>query len=80
VPPTRLIATLDDGQRVERLVDKMPGFPGQPASRADVERKFRSNIGKRWPREQTDAVLEALWAFDRTDDLSALLNKLALPA
>ncbi len=65
VPPTRLVATLDDGQRVEQLVDKMPGFPGQPATRADVERKFRSNIGKRWPREQTDAVLESLWAFDR---------------
>src|SRR5580704_13204908 len=80
VPPTRLVATLNDGQRMERLVDKMPGFPGQPATRAGVERKFRSNIGKRWPRQQTDAVLEALWAFDRTDDLSALLNKLALPA
>jgi 2-methylcitrate dehydratase len=79
VPPTRLVATLDDGQRVEQLVDKMPGFPGQPATRTDVERKFRSNIGKRWPREQTDAVLESLWAFDRTDDLTALLNKLALP-
>jgi 2-methylcitrate dehydratase len=80
VPPTRLTATLDDGQRVEHLVDKMPGFPGQPATRADVERKFRSNIGKRWPRERTDATLEALWAFDRADDLTALLNKLALPA
>jgi 2-methylcitrate dehydratase len=80
VPPTRLVATLDGGQRVEQLVDKMPGFPGQPATRADVERKFRSNIGKRWPREQTDAVLESLWAFDRTDDLTALLNTLALPA
>ncbi len=80
VPPTRLTATLDDGQRVEQLVDTMPGFPGQPATRADVERKFRSNIGKRWPRQQTDTVLEALWAFERTDDLSALLNKLTLPA
>ena len=80
VPPTRLVATLADGQRIEHLVDKMPGFPGQPATRTDVERKFRSNIGKRWPREQTDAALAALWAFDRTNDLSALLNKLALPA
>jgi 2-methylcitrate dehydratase len=80
VPPTRLTATLSDGQRVTRLVDTMPGFPGLPMSRADVERKFRSNVGKFWPREQTDAALEALWALDRTDDLSALLNKLALTA
>src|SRR5262249_22302775 len=57
VPPTRLTATLDDGRRITRLVDTMPGFPGQPMSRADVERKFRSNVAKRWPRAQTDAVL-----------------------
>jgi 2-methylcitrate dehydratase len=78
VPPTRLTATLDDGQRVTRLVDKMPGFPGQPTSRADVERKFRGNAGKRWPKTRTDAVLEALWLLDKTDDLSALLGKLSL--
>ena len=80
VPPTRLTATLDNGQKVMRLVDSMPGFPGHPVSRADVERKFRSNIGGRWPRQQTDAVLQSLWALDQTHDLSALLNKLALSA
>jgi 2-methylcitrate dehydratase len=79
VPPTRLTATLNDGQRVVRLVDTMPGFSGQPMARADVERKFRSNVGKLWPREQTDAALHALWTLDRTDDLSTLLDKLALP-
>jgi 2-methylcitrate dehydratase len=78
VPPTRLTATLDDGRRIMRLIDSLPGFPGQPMSRADVERKFRSNIGKRWPHERTDTVLQALWAFDRTDDLPSLLSKLAL--
>jgi 2-methylcitrate dehydratase len=78
VPPTRLTATLDDGRRVVSLVDKMPGFPGQPIKRADVERKFRSNIGKRWPKPRTDAVLKALWELDRSDDLSALLGKLSL--
>ncbi len=77
VPPTRLTATLEDGRRVTLLVDSMPGFPGQPMSRADVERKFRSNIGKRWPQQQTDTVLQALWTLDRTTDLSALLSQLA---
>ena len=78
VPPTRLTATLDDRRRITRLIDSLPGFPGQPMSRADVERKFRSNIGKRWPHERTDTVLQALWAFNRTDDLPSLLSKLAL--
>jgi 2-methylcitrate dehydratase len=80
VPPTRLTATLDNGQKVVRLVDSMPGFPGHPVSRADVERKFRSNVGRRWPQQQTEAVLQSLWTFDQTLDLSALLNKMALPA
>jgi 2-methylcitrate dehydratase len=78
VPPTRLTATLDDGRRIARLVDSVPGFPGHPMSRADVERKFRSNVGKRWPQSQIDAVLKALWVLDRTDNLSALLGELSL--
>jgi len=78
VPPTRLTVILDDGRRVTRLVESMPGFPGQPMSRADVERKFRSNVGKRWPQHQTDAVLAALWALDRADDLPFLLGTLSL--
>src|SRR5262249_8613689 len=76
-PPTRITAILDDGRRIAREVDTMPGFPGQPTTRADVERKFRSNIGKRWPRERTDAVLQALWALDQADDLGPLLGKLS---
>jgi 2-methylcitrate dehydratase len=74
-PPVRITAILQDGQHVIRQVDNMPGFPGQPMTRADVERKFRSNVDTRWPREWTDAVLQALWALDRTDDLSSLLGK-----
>jgi 2-methylcitrate dehydratase len=80
VPPTRLTAVLDDGRSLTRLVDKMPGFPGQPMSRAEVERKFRSNIGSRWPRERTDAVLQALWTLDEANEVSAVLGKLALQA
>jgi hypothetical protein len=32
------------------------------------------------PGERADAVLEALWRLDKTDDLSALLGGLALPS
>jgi 2-methylcitrate dehydratase len=78
VPPTRLMATLDDGQKIMRLVDSMPGFPGQPMTRADVERKFRSNVGKRWSQERADVVLQALWALGRTDNLPGLLSQLVL--
>jgi 2-methylcitrate dehydratase len=78
VPPTRLTATLNEGKRIERLVDSMPGFPGQPMTRAEVERKFRSNVGRRWPQQQTDEILQALWTLEATNDLSDLLGKLAI--
>ncbi len=78
--PTRITATLADGQRVVREVDDVPGFVGRPMGRADVDRKFRSNIGKRWPQGKTDAVLKSLWALEETKDLQALLGTLSLQA
>ena len=47
-------------------------------NRADVERKFRSNVDKRWPAERTDAILQALWTLDETKDLSLLLGMLSV--
>jgi 2-methylcitrate dehydratase len=79
-PPTRVTATLDDGRRVSHTVANMAGFVGQPMTRADVERKFRSNVGKRWPAERTDATLQKFWALDRTDDVRGLLGGLSLKA
>ena len=76
-PAVRIPALLRRTARMTRQVDSMPGFPGQPLSRADVERKFRSNIGKRWPQERTDTILQALWALDRTNDPPALLGGLS---
>jgi 2-methylcitrate dehydratase len=76
--PTRVTAILADGQRISREVDYAPGFSERPMNRSEVERKFRGNVGKRWPRERTDAVLRALWTLDETDDLSRLLGQLSM--
>jgi 2-methylcitrate dehydratase len=76
--PTRVTAILADGQRISREVDDAPGFAGRPMNRAEVERKFRGNVGKRWPRERTDAILQALWGLDRTADFATLLGKLSV--
>jgi 2-methylcitrate dehydratase len=76
--PTRVTAILADGQRISREVDHAPGFAERPMSRADVERKFRGNVGKRWSQEQTTAVLAALWALEQTNNISALLGDLAV--
>jgi 2-methylcitrate dehydratase len=76
--PTRLTATLGDGRRIAREVDYAPGFAERPMSRAEVERKFRGNVGTRWSKERTDDVLATLWALDQMRDLHLLLGKLSL--
>jgi 2-methylcitrate dehydratase len=78
--PARVTAILADGQRMSREVDYAPGFAERPMNRFEVERKFRGNVGKRWPREKTDAVLRSLWALGETDDLSRLMGEFSLPA
>jgi 2-methylcitrate dehydratase len=75
--PTRVSAILDDGRRITRQVDDVPGFAGRPMQRTDVERKFRSNVGKRWPRQRVQSVLDALWGLDQANDLGALLGQLS---
>ena len=77
-PSTRITATFDDGRRIARQVDNMPSFPGQPISRANVDRKFRDNVGKRWSPERTVAVLETLWGLERAPDVRGLLGELVL--
>src|SRR5947208_13632 len=77
-PPTRISATLADGRRVSREVIDIPGFAGKPMQRPDVDRKFRSNIGRRWSRQKTDAVLQSLWALENTRDIGALLMGLTV--
>ena len=76
--PTRVTAILADGQRVSREVDHAPGFAERPMTRAEVERKFRGNVGSHWPQTQAADVLAALWALEQTRDISALLGKLAV--
>jgi 2-methylcitrate dehydratase len=77
-PSTRITATLDDGRQIVRQIDDMPGFPGKPMERADAERKFRGNVGRRWPAERMRAALDALWALEAADDVTGVLGKLTV--
>src|SRR5258706_4090219 len=75
--PTRVTATLTDGSRISREVDHAPGFAERPMSRADVEAKFRGNVGRRWSKARTDDVLKALWALDQSKSIGLLLGRLS---
>jgi 2-methylcitrate dehydratase len=78
-PPVRITAILHDGSHVVQQVDNMPGFPGQPITRADVERKFRGNVEGRLSAQRTDEVLHVLWGLEQTEDLSLLLARFMVP-
>ena len=75
--PTRVSAILTDGQRITREVDHAPGFAERPMTRADVEKKFRGNVGTRWPKERADAVLQALWSLDQARDAASIMGALS---
>ena len=72
-----ITAILDDGRRIAREVDDVPGFVGRPMQRANVEWKFRGNVGRRWPEGRTAAVLQA--ALSAVADQSKMRMQ-ALPA
>ena len=74
--PTRLTATLADGQRLVREVDFAPGFPGRPMTRDDVARKFHGNVAGRWSRDRAEGCLEAIWALDEGGDVAGLLRRM----
>jgi len=76
--PTRITAILVDGQRVSREVNDIPGFAGRPMQRPEIDRKFRSNIARRWTREKTDAVLRSLWVLENAQDIGGLLAALTV--
>jgi len=78
-PATRLTVTLADGRTVAREVRDMPGFPGRPMSRVDIERKFRGNAA-RWPQARTDALLQTLWTLETIGELAALMGQLQAAA
>jgi len=78
--PNRLTAILDDGRRVTREVDAVPGFAGMPMGRADVERKFRGNVRDCWPQGRADGILRTLWQLDSVPEISQFLGSLALQA
>jgi 2-methylcitrate dehydratase len=78
--PTRVTAILVDEKRISREIDYAPGFAERPMKKTELEAKFRGNVGKRWPKEQTDAVLDALWGLERSESIANLVGALALPA
>lgn len=76
--PARITASMPGGKQIVREVDDVPGFPGRPMTRADIERKFRANTQTRWPRERIDSILRTLWRLEQTKGAGEVLGLLTI--
>lgn len=68
---------LKDGRKLEARVLDPKGEGENPMTDADLERKFRANCEPVIGKERCEAVLEAVWQFDKARDLAPLLRLLA---
>ncbi|MCC7275239.1 MAG: MmgE/PrpD family protein, partial [Alphaproteobacteria bacterium] len=74
--PAEIRVTLRDGRRFDRLVPYPKGEPEAPMSRAEVEAKFRDLAAVAIAPAAADAVIDAVWALDRSDGVAPLLAAL----
>ncbi|MBR1175325.1 MmgE/PrpD family protein [Bradyrhizobium sp. KB893862 SZCCT0404] len=76
--PNRITVTLDDGRILSEQRDDLPGFPGHPVQRSDIEEKFENNVGDVWPADQRRRVLEMAWSLEEHSDVGSFMQGLAI--
>ena len=76
--PTRVTVTLDDGRVLTEQVDDLPGFGGRPATRQDIEAKFRRVVAPVWQESQIRAFLDLAWNLDQQDTLAGLFERMVV--
>ncbi|MDR3537873.1 MAG: MmgE/PrpD family protein [Acetobacteraceae bacterium] len=70
--PNRVTVTLEDGRVLSEQVDELPGLPGRPMTRDDVEAKFRMGVKGIWGEQQTRDFLDYAWNLDQAREVSGL--------
>jgi 2-methylcitrate dehydratase PrpD len=74
--PGGVRVTLADGSTLERDFPHQKGGPENPMSPDEVREKFRGNALLALGADATDALDEAILAFERQDDVTAALAPL----
>jgi 2-methylcitrate dehydratase PrpD len=72
--------TLRDGRRLHRRERINRGTADRPLTQSEIEAKFFDNAQLVIPRSQADAVIEAVMALDKAQDLHRLCDVVALQA
>jgi 2-methylcitrate dehydratase PrpD len=65
----RVVITLKDGQRFERLQPDRKGDPELPLSDADLEGKLMELAGPVIGFDQAQALLTHIWNLDKSENL-----------
>jgi len=76
----RAIATLTttDGRTFTETVDHAKGSPANPMSDDELVAKFRANAHGKVDGARQDAIIEAVWGFDRCGDLREFMQLLVV--
>jgi 2-methylcitrate dehydratase len=77
--PNRLVVTLADGRRLERLVEFPRGHAKNPLSDADLEGKFRRLVEPRYGKERANRLLQTCWDLEKLPAAGELVNLLGSP-
>jgi 2-methylcitrate dehydratase len=75
--PCRLTITLESGETVSTEVEFPKGHQRNPLSDQELEEKFRIMFREYGESYQGDAILQALWDFDKITDMKALTRLIA---
>jgi 2-methylcitrate dehydratase PrpD len=72
--PARVVLTLKSGATLTTFVPAPKGSPSRPFTPADHAARFHRELGRRWPEERCDAVVEMSRNFLRLDDMGELVR------
>lgn len=73
---TTIIASLEDGRRISKRVDDIPGFATRPMTRADYDNKFKKYAKETLSSEQIQSLLETAWRLDHQNGVDVIYKPL----
>lgn len=72
--PNRLSVHLRSGEVLSERVDDLPGAPGVPLTRREIEAKFWRTAGSAISRTNGDALIQRIWSMERLHGVDALFE------
>ncbi len=72
--PNRITLTLEDGKKLEKLVEFPRGHAGNPMTDGEVEAKFRGTVEPKHGKAKADAILARCWDLEKLTSVTELIR------